>query len=54
MKDKIRLIIKGYFQCSPDDWAPIIRTVNIESKELYDLIKEGYQVIGSELIKDGE
>ncbi len=50
--DKIRLIIKGYSQCSPDAWEPMLRTVKIESKELFQLLEKGFEVIGSEIIKE--
>jgi len=50
--DKIRLIIKGYFQCSPDAWEPIMKTVIIENKELYELLNKGFRVIGSEVVKE--
>ncbi len=52
--DKIRLIIKGYSQCSPDAWEPMLRTVKIESKELHDLITKGYEVIGAEKPPEGQ
>ena len=52
--NKIRLFLRGYFQCSPDNFEPRMKSVMIESKELHDLFVEGFEVIGAEKPPEGQ
>ena len=52
--NKIRLFLRGYFQCSPDSFEPRMKSVMIESKELHDLFTEGFEVIGAEKPPEGQ
>ena len=49
---KTRLILKGSIQDSPDTWGKYHQTIVIESKEVYAAIEAGYQVVGSENLKE--
>ncbi len=46
--NKIRLILEGYFQCTPDHFEKVMKTIEIESAELEYLLANGYTVIGND------
>lgn len=50
--NNIRIILRGYFQCSPDDWEARHKTLEIEDESLLELLKKGWEVQGAEFIKE--
>jgi len=46
----IRIVLKDSTQISPDDFAVIYRTVEIENEELEKVLLRGANVVGAELI----
>lgn len=50
--NNIRLILRGSFQCTPEDWEWKINTIEIKNNHLEFLITNGYQVIGAEIINN--
>ena len=46
---KVRIVLRGHFQCSPDKFDAHHRTVVVDSEELFGFVKEGYNAVGSEI-----
>ncbi len=46
--NKVRVFLRGFFQCSPDDFEPIMESIVVESPELSKSLKSGYRIIGGE------
>lgn len=51
---KIKIILEGYFQCSPEDFSKEMKVVEIENGELARLIEKGWKIIGSDSKRDGD
>ena len=54
MSNKIRIILEGNFQCSPDAYCKYHRTVVIENQLIKNLLIEGYHIVGADEIKEIE
>ena len=48
----IKLILEGWFQCSPDSFSKEMKVVEIEDEKLENLIKAGWKVVGSDAVYD--
>lgn len=49
---KVRIFLRGYFQCSPDDFDSYMKSYEIESGELSKLLEDGYRIIGGEITEE--
>lgn len=48
----VKIILEGWFQCSPDDYSKEMKVIGIENDALQKLIEAGWKVAGAYALHD--